>query len=137
MFAIGMALASILGGCSGEVSDRDLQTIELAEARRLYASQSTRFVDPRPAEEFAKGHIKGALNVKPVQVTEVKTDMEPSIARAKTVVVYGDNPGTGIARVIAKRLMVAGHKGVRLYAGGLEEWRANGLPVEGSPPKEQ
>lgn len=130
MFGLCVATMAFLGGCSGKTSDRDLVVLELAEVRALYSSPNARFVDPRSAEEFGNGHIKGALNLQPAQVTELKTEMEPSVARSKTVVVYGANPGTGIARAVAKRLMAAGHRGVRLYAGGFDEWRANGLPVE-------
>ncbi len=127
-----MVLAACLAGCSNKVSDRDIQTIELAEARRLHGASNSRFVDPRSSDEFVQAHIRGALNLQVAQVTELKTDMEPSVARAKTVVVYGNNPGTASARVIAKRLMAAGHKGVRLYLGGLDEWRANRLPIGGA-----
>lgn len=130
LFGLGLAAMVALGGCQNKVSDRDLVTIDLAEARRLHAQSASRFVDPRSSEEFAQGHIRGAINLQVAQVTELKTDMEPSVARAKHVVVYGNNPGSAVGRVVAKRLMVAGHKGVRLYLGGLDEWRANGLPID-------
>jgi rhodanese-related sulfurtransferase len=132
LFGIGLVCLSLLGGCNKEISDRDLVLIELAEVQKLHVAPNARFVDPRAPEEFASAHIRGALSLQVVQVTEVKTDMEPSVARAKTVVVYGNNPGSAVARVVAKRLMAAGHKGVRFYSGGLAEWRANGLPIEGT-----
>jgi rhodanese-related sulfurtransferase len=133
MFALCLASVAWAVGCQQKISDRDIVVIDLAETRKLHATRSARFVDCRSPEEFAAGRIAGSLNVQLPQVSEVKTDMEPSIARAKTVVVYGNNPGSGVAKAIAKRLMIAGHKGVRLYAGGMDEWRANNLPVEQSP----
>ena len=132
LFGIGLAILLIQGGCTNEVSDRDLVIADLAEVRRLHDASNSRFVDPRVDAEFAKAHIRGAINLQVAQVTELKTDMEPSVARAKHVVVYGNNPGSGVARVVAKRLMAAGHKGVKLYLGGMEEWRANGLPMGGT-----
>jgi len=132
LFGVGLAVLLIAGGCSNKVSDRDLTIVELAEVRRLHGASNARFVDPRAAEEFERAHIPDSINLQVAQVTEFKTDMEPSVARAKTVVVYGNNPGSAVARAVAKRLMAAGHKGVRLYAGGLDEWRANGLPIEGN-----
>jgi len=130
LFGTCLVTCSFLGACSGKTSDRDLVVLDLAQARVLHDSPNAQFVDPRAPLDFERGHIKGALNLQPAQVSELKTEMEPSVARSKTVVVYGDNPGTGIARAVAKRLMAAGHRGVRLYAGGLDEWRANGLPVD-------
>lgn len=132
LFGIGLAALCLAGGCSNKVSDRDLIYIELAEVRRLHGAKNAQFVDPRTEPEYAEAHIKGAMNLQVAQVTEYKTDMEPAVARAKTVVVYGNNPGSAVARVVAKRLMVAGHKGIRVYLGGLDEWRANGLPTEGT-----
>lgn len=130
---ICLAVALVLTGCQQKISDRDIVSIDLAETRKLHAARAARFVDSRAPEDFAAGRIPGAMNLQLPQVSEVKTEMEPSIARAKTVVVYGANPGSGVAKAIAKRLMIAGHKGVRLYAGGMDEWRANNLPVEQSP----
>jgi len=132
LFGFGLFFLAVIGGCQNKVSDRDLTMIELSEVRRLHGAANARFADARAAEEFSKEHIRGALNLQVGQVTELKTDIEPSVARAKTVVVYGNNPGSAVARVVAKRLMAAGHKGVRVYLGGLDEWKANGLPVEGS-----
>ncbi len=132
LFGVSLLFLALLGGCQGKVSDRDLTMIELAEVRRLHGAANARFADARAAEEYAKEHIRGALSLQVGQVTELKTDIEPSVARAKTVVVYGSNPGSAVARVVAKRLMAAGHKGVRVYLGGLDEWKANGLPVDGT-----
>lgn len=122
-------MAPFLAGCQQEISDRDIVSADLAEVRRLHAARSARFVDARAADEFAAGHIPGSLNLQLPQVSEVKTDMEPSVARAKTVVVYGNNPGSAVAKAMAKRLMIAGHKGVRLFAGGMDEWRGANLPI--------
>ncbi|MBX3401962.1 MAG: rhodanese-like domain-containing protein [Phycisphaeraceae bacterium] len=131
--ALCLVFVLISVGCQQKISDRDIVVIDLAETRILHAARAARFVDSRGPEEFAAGRIAGSLNLQLPQVSEVKTEMEPSIARAKTVVVYGNNPGSGVAKAIAKRLMIAGHKGVRLYAGGMDEWRANNLPVEQAP----
>jgi 3-mercaptopyruvate sulfurtransferase SseA len=135
LFGLGLAISLVLGGCGKEYSDRDIVVAELAEVRKLHSASNSQFVDPRGPEEFSAAHIKGAINLPVAQVTEIKTDMDPAVARAKTVVVYGNNPGSAVARVVAKRLMAAGHKGIRLYSGGLDEWRANGLPVEAAEPK--
>lgn len=129
-----LVAAPFLAGCQQKISDRDIVSIELAEVRKLHAARNARFVDARSADEFAAGHIPGALNLQLPQVSEVKTDMEPTVARSKTVVIYGNNPGSAVAKAMAKRLMIAGHKGVRLFAGGLDEWRASNLPIETGAP---
>lgn len=135
--ALVIAVGAGLTGCESHVSDRDITLIELAEVRKLASSdkpEKVRFVDPRSAEEFAVGHIPGAMNVQLYDVSGRKGDLEPSMAKAEWVVVYGDDPGTAIARAMTKRLLAAGQDGTRLFAGGLSAWAASGMPVEKGGP---
>jgi hypothetical protein len=59
--------------------------------------------------------------------------VDPRLARFKGLIVYGDDPGSGVARATTKRLMRTGYKGVKMFAGGLSEWKSAGLKLEGAP----
>jgi rhodanese-related sulfurtransferase len=85
-------------------------------------------VDPRAPEDFARGHLPGAINR---QLADVRIGVEPDpeIERFGMAVVYADNPASSTARAMAKRMITNGYRGVRYFAGGLAEWRAAGLPV--------
>ena len=50
--------------------------------------------------------------------------------RRRTVVFYDAGPADEASRRAARRLWLAGHRDVAVLAGGLEAWRAAGLPVE-------
>jgi rhodanese-related sulfurtransferase len=132
--ALLMGVGAGLVGCSDTVSDRDIEFVTLPEVRKLTGDKpgTAALIDPRAADEFAAGHIPGAINRDLATVSERKDSLDPALARFKNLIVYGDDPGSGLARAMAKRLMRAGHKGVKMFSGGLAEWKGAGLKVETS-----
>ena len=82
-------------------------------------------VDVRPAEEFAAGHISGALSV-PL------ADLSGRIAElpaGATVVAYCRGPYCVLSAQAVRQLREAGVAAHRLDAG-VHEWRRAGRPVE-------
>ncbi len=122
----GTLLATCVGGCSGNVSDRDLRTISASDAYKKLQGGSVLVVDARPPARFAEGHIVGARPLRSGDIDLLETD--PSLSGYKMIIVYGENPGESMAKSTAKKLMIADYKDVRLMSGGYAEWRANGLP---------
>ncbi len=128
----------LLGGCNDTVSDRDIEIVSLTQTRAILQDKPgvARAIDTRTGQEFAAGHIPGAVNLDLSSVKEDKDSIDPALAKFKTLVVYGSDAGSGSARAMCKRLMRAGHKQVRFFAGGYAEWTAAGLKVDGTgPPK--
>lgn len=68
-----------------------------------------------------------------MQLADVRPErgVDPALDRYGQLVVYGDDPGTGSAVAMTKRLMMTGYKKVRMFMGGMSEWKRAGLPVEG------
>jgi rhodanese-related sulfurtransferase/predicted transcriptional regulator len=81
-------------------------------------------LDVRPAEEYAAGHIPGAINV-PVEKLESFLSRLP---RRKEVVAYCRGPYCLMSFEAVEKLRKRGWRARRL-ADGLPEWRAAGLPV--------
>jgi rhodanese-related sulfurtransferase/DNA-binding transcriptional ArsR family regulator len=81
-------------------------------------------LDVRPAEEFAAGHIPGALSV-PLDQLDVALSRLPKRAE---IVAYCRGPYCVLAPQAVQRLRANGYKARRL-AEGLPEWRLAGLPV--------
>jgi rhodanese-related sulfurtransferase/biotin operon repressor len=82
-------------------------------------------LDVRPAEEFAAGHVPGAINI-PVHELEKRLKDLP---RRKELVAYCRGPYCLMSYDAVSMLRKKGLKARRLEAG-LPEWRAAGLPVE-------
>lgn len=81
-------------------------------------------LDVRPPEEYAAGHLPGAVNI-PVQQLEKRLGELP---RRKEVVAYCRGPYCLMAYDAVQMLRKRGLKARRLEAG-LPEWRAAGRPV--------
>jgi ArsR family transcriptional regulator len=79
-------------------------------------------VDVRPAEEFAAGHIPGALSL-PLDVLQ-----DARLPKRSLIVAYCRGPYCVLAPEAVERLRARGFKARRL-ADGLPEWRLAGLPV--------
>lgn len=55
-----------------------------------------------------------------------------NLSKDEEIVIYCSNP-TCIASIAAYNILVSrGYQRVRRYAGGIEDWQAAGLPVEGT-----
>jgi rhodanese-related sulfurtransferase/DNA-binding transcriptional ArsR family regulator len=105
--------------------DDELEPISRQElARRLERGDGVVVVDVRPSEEYAAGHLPGALSV-PVaelrrRIAELPADQE--------VVAYCRGPYCAFAPEAVRLLRAAGRAARRLE-DGLPEWAAAGLPV--------
>jgi protein-disulfide isomerase/rhodanese-related sulfurtransferase len=98
-----------------------------AQTRR---EQGAVFVDVRSAEEFAKGHIKGAVNLPLLEVERRAGEL----AKDKAIVVYeGGTAAAGdvcaASKSAARVLISRGYKAV-VYRDGLKDWEKAGGAVE-------
>lgn len=82
-------------------------------------------LDVRPPEEYAQGHIRGAINV---PVTELKKRLH-QIPTGQEVVAYCRGPYCLLAYEAVQVLRKKGIKARRLE-DGYPEWKSAGLPVE-------
>jgi rhodanese-related sulfurtransferase len=82
-------------------------------------------IDVRPSEEYAQGHIAGALSI---PLDRLSRELK-RIPRDREVVAYCRGPWCVLSYEAVARLRKAGLAARRLE-NGLPEWRHSGLPVE-------
>lgn len=82
-------------------------------------------LDVRPAEEFASGHVPGALNIPVEQLARRLRDLP----KGKEVIAYCRGPFCLMSFEAVQLLRKKGIKARRLQ-DGMPEWRTAGLPVE-------
>jgi rhodanese-related sulfurtransferase/DNA-binding HxlR family transcriptional regulator len=82
-------------------------------------------LDVRPPEEYAAGHIRGAVNVPLSDLEQYLKDINPE----QEIVAYCRGPHCVLAFDAVARLRKKGLKARRLE-DGYPEWKTNGLPVE-------
>lgn len=84
-------------------------------------------LDVRPPEEFAAGHVPGAVNVPLSKLEQYIKDLKPE----HEIVAYCRGPHCVLAFDAVARLREKGLKARRLE-DGYPEWKTDGLPVETS-----
>ena len=106
--------------------DRDEpEPVEMTELLRRARAGDVIVVDARPANEYAAGHIPGALSI---PIDDLKQRLQ-QLPKAKPYVAYCRGPYCVYADQAVAQLRAAGRRARRL-AVGLPEWKSAGLPVE-------
>jgi rhodanese-related sulfurtransferase/predicted transcriptional regulator len=103
----------------------ELEPVPAAELLARAKKGLVTVLDVRPAEEFAAGHLPGAINV-PLDQLEGRLAKLP---RRKEVIAYCRGPYCLLSFEAVAKLRRRGLKARRLQ-DGFPEWRAAGLPVE-------
>ena len=106
----------------------NLEAVGLEELERKMADGLVTVLDVRPSDEFAQGHVPGALNV-PLSDLEARlTGLPPD----HQIVAYCRGPWCVLAFEAVAFLRAAGRTARRLD-GGLPEWRRAGRQVATTP----
>ena len=105
--------------------DRDnLEPVTREKLLQLSRAGAVTVLDVRPEDEFALGHVAGALNI-PLRELEARLDeLDPS----QEIVAYCRSHYCVLSYEAVAALRTRGFKARRLEEG-LPEWRAAGLPV--------
>src|SRR5712691_8094291 len=103
----------------------DGEAVEMNELLKRARSKSVVVLDTRPPNEYAAGHIAGALSV-PVDDLQRRLRQLP---KGKEYVAYCRGPYCVYADQAVDLLRAKGRHARRLREG-FPEWRAAGLPVE-------
>jgi rhodanese-related sulfurtransferase/DNA-binding transcriptional ArsR family regulator len=102
----------------------DLEPVSRAELLDRVRRNQVALIDVRPADEYAQGHIPGAVSV---PLGELDRHMR-SLRKRTEVVAYCRGPYCVLAPEAVARLRARGFRARRL-ADGMPEWRLAGLPV--------
>jgi len=106
-------------------SKDDLEPIPADELLKRMKQKRVTVIDVRPAEEYAAGHVAGALNI-PVEELEKHWKELPA---GREIVAYCRGPYCLLAYEAVAKLRRKGFKARRMEKG-FPEWRQAGLPVE-------
>lgn len=107
-------------------ADRDgMEPVSRQELLRRSREGLTTVLDVRPAEEFALGHLPGAINIPITELESRLAHLDPG----QEIVAYCRGAYCVLSYEAVAALRAKGFQARRLEEG-LPEWRAAGLPVE-------
>lgn len=114
----GMLLWPILGRARGGSGG-----VDTLVATQMVNQQHAVFVDVRPAEDYAKGHIPQARSL-PLDQIESRAQTLPKNKPLIVVCATGRSAGAAVTQLKAKGL-----ENVVTLSGGMAAWQQAGLPV--------
>lgn len=103
-------------------------TISRTDLRAAVEAGTVTVVDALPAPAYRQRHLPAALNLTADDAPESADALLPD--RAAPIVVYSTDTACTRGPDLAAELRWLGYQNVRLYAEGIEDWIAAGLPVE-------
>jgi len=109
-----------------------LEPIPPEELRRRLDAGDVTLIDVRPGDEFAAGHIPGALSV---PVTEL-ADRLRELPKRKEIVAYCRGPYCVMAVTAVELLRQRGYRARRLIES-IPAWRARGYAVDHDPARSE
>ena len=121
------AASLLLGACgpSGEESSgTPISAAQLAD--RIRAGSPPLVLDVRPREEYARGHVPGALNIPHDELAARLAEL-PGAESDEIVVHCQSGRRAGLAEAT---LRGSGYSNVRDLDGHWKGWQAEGLPTE-------
>jgi thiosulfate/3-mercaptopyruvate sulfurtransferase len=114
-----------------------------AELQNKLGAPDLCLIDVRPAEQFAHGHIPGAVHFDLFGLSLIDTREAPlkafmymihhvfelrGVSETKEVIFYEENSGMRAARGLWF-MEYFGHPNARMLDGGIQAWKAAGFPV--------
>lgn len=104
-----------------------MEAISIQELLRRMTDKSVVLLDVRPDEEFAQGHLPGAVHIPLKDLTRRLSELSEDAQ----IVAYCRDPYCVLSTEAVTILRANGRQAQRLI-GGVPEWRAVGLTVETS-----
>jgi rhodanese-related sulfurtransferase len=108
---------------------RDPVEIHTADAHRFHAAGAALFIDARGADEYAAGHIAGAVSVPFDEAFKDPKLVSAVDARGKPIIVYCSGGDCEASKNLAYSLLGAGKKKVLVFTDGMPAWESAGYPV--------
>jgi len=113
----------------GYFQDRDsLEPVSRSELMDRLKAGLVTVLDVRPEDEFALGHLPGAINIPLGELQKKLASLDPE----QEIVAYCRGPYCVLSYEAVAVLRARGFRARRLE-DGLPEWRVAGLPVEFGP----
>ena len=107
-----------------------VKTVNLAQAYALFQQGRARFVDARPAEEYAELHVPQALNSPPDLTPAGVAEKAGGLDKDREIVVYCDQVSCDLSLKLAEKLQGLGFTRVSAYMEGFRAWDEAGYPAE-------
>lgn len=113
-----------------QAREAGIKTIPLSVAIDLFKNQQARFIDARTTDEFAAGHIPGAISIPVETMDEAFMQLFEQFDFERRFIVYCKNRDCDDALLVAKELQAMGTTNLMLYVDGFKVWKTHDGEIE-------
>ncbi len=113
-----------------ELFNDHLEIDNIEVAKLIYDGAETIFVDARSGEDYAAGHVKGAVSL---PLGDFDVNIEGLFNRyppEQPIVTYCSGRTCEDSHHLARLLLDAGYENINIMIDGFQIWREKGFPVE-------
>ena len=107
-----------------------LPAVSLKQAREAYESGEALFVDARDPDFYEMEHIPGAVSLPVKDFDQVFPKLQEQLLAAPRVITYCDGANCETSVELTEKLLFAGLDLVEIFTGGIQQWKAEGQPLE-------
>lgn len=104
--------------------------IPLEQARKMFEHDRALFIDARPRNEYAQGHIQGALSLPWQELDHYLPEIAEHLETDKIIVAYCDGETCDLSHLLALFFKDMGFEDVRVLVNGWSIWQEAGLPTQ-------
>lgn len=112
----------------------DPELLRLDQALAKFQSTGITFIDAREPEDFAMGHLPGAVNLPFDYYDDYADSVLPQIPKNHEIVTYCGGADCELSLYLARQLKMEGYTTVSIFFGGYEAWQEAGLPLKEETP---
>lgn len=111
----------------------EFDTLSLAEVRDAISQGKHIVFDARSSRSFEAGHVPASLNFPPERIDELFPQMQVLLTPQQPILVYCSGASCDQSLKLARFLKAQGYGNVKIFSGGMTEWKKAKLPVEVGP----
>jgi len=108
--------------------EREIQ--DASVAKEIFDKGDVVFVDARASEDYAEGHIPGAVSMPLNEFDERIHAFLETYPVSKKIVTYCSGRECEDSHFLAEKLMDAGYTETKIFIDGYPGWEEKGYPVE-------
>jgi rhodanese-related sulfurtransferase len=117
----------MLIGCGCAAKDSRVQEIKTAQdLKTRMDAGNVEVVHALDAENYAKGHIPGAVNIEYEKMTPEQLPSQ----KDKPLIFYCASPMCPVSKMAANKAVNWGYTQVSIYEGGMSGWKNAGMPID-------
>ena len=110
-----------------------LPAVSLKQAKEAHANGDALFVDARDPAFYEEEHIPGAVSLPVRDFDLVFPKLQKQLLAAPRVITYCDGASCEMSVELMEKLLFAGLEYIEIFTGGIQQWKAAGLPVVKGP----